>query len=363
VTVCDIDPEKVRAVNGRVAPFSDATLGEYLRDANLDLTATSSLADACDGADFVFLATPTNYSHTSGSFDTGTLEAALGGSLEAAPDAVIVIKSTVPVGFTERMREAHPEATIVFAPEFLRESRALEDNLAPSRIVVGDRGPVGRRVAALLAEAARNNPPVLLTGSSEAEAAKLFANTYLALRVAFFNELDSFAAAHSLSAGEIVDAVALDPRIGDQYNNPSFGYGGYCLPKDSRQLRANFGLLPQNLISAIIESNGTRMDFVVSQILSREPGTVGIHRLVMKAGSDNFRESSTLGVMSRLADAGARLLVYEPLLADARYEGHEVAATLEEFKDRADVIVANRWSDELADVKDKVYTRDLYRRD
>jgi UDPglucose 6-dehydrogenase len=363
VRVCEIDRRKVDLVNARRAPFQDGGLGEFLQDTDLDLAATASLEDACSGAETVFLAVPTNYDHATGCFDTSILEDALAATLAVAPRTVAVVKSTVPVGFTERMRAAHPGAEVVFVPEFLRESRALEDSLAPSRIVVGDRGATGRRLAALLAGAADNDPPVLLTGSSEAEAAKLFANTYLALRVAFFNELDTYAEAGGLDAAEVSGAVALDPRIGGHYNNPSFGYGGYCLPKDSRQLLANYALLPQNLITAIVQSNDTRMAFVVSQVLARAPRTVGVHRLVMKAGSDNFRESSTLGVAARLREAGVEVIVHEPLAAVSEFDGLEVVADVAEFKDRSDVIIANRWSDDLADVKDKVYTRDVYRRD
>ena len=363
VTICDIDHAKVNAVNARRAPFYDTSLGDFLRQADLDLTATTSLRQACAGADLMILATPTNYDHESGGFDTASLETVTAQTLEWAAQATIVIKSTVPVGFTARLRETHPGARIVFVPEFLRESRALEDNLRPSRIVVGDRTETGRQVAAVLSEIAENDPPVLLTGPSEAEAAKLFANTYLALRVAFFNELDTYAAVHELAAADIIDAVGLDPRIGSHYNNPSFGYGGYCLPKDSRQLLANYGLLPQNLISAIIHSNATRMDFVAERILADHPQTVGVYRLVMKSGSDNFRESSTLGVMERLTAAGVEVIVYEPLTAAASYAGCEIVANFDEFKDRADVIVANRWSDELEPVASKVFTRDVYRRD
>ncbi|MDR0628019.1 MAG: nucleotide sugar dehydrogenase [Bifidobacteriaceae bacterium] len=363
VTICDIDPAKVEAVNARRAPFYDTSLGDFLRSADLDLAATTSLREACAGADLMILATPTNYDHESGGFDTASLETVTAQTLEWAEQATIVIKSTVPVGFTARLREAYPGAKIVFVPEFLRESRALEDNLRPSRIVVGDRTETGRQVAAVLSEIAENDPPVLLTGPSEAEAAKLFANTYLALRVAFFNELDTYADVHNLVAADIIDAVGLDPRIGSHYNNPSFGYGGYCLPKDSRQLLANYGLLPQNLISAIIHSNATRMDFVAERILAGQPQTVGVYRLVMKSGSDNFRESSTLGVMERLRAAGVEVIVYEPLTAADSYAGCEVVASFDDFTDRADVIVANRWSDELEQVAAKVFTRDVYRRD
>ncbi|MDR1394442.1 MAG: nucleotide sugar dehydrogenase [Bifidobacteriaceae bacterium] len=363
VTVCDIDPTKVDLVNSRRSPFYDATLGDFLQSAELNLSATTSLEQACQNASYVILATPTNYDHQSGSFDTSSLEQVLDDAALQVPQATFVIKSTVPVGFTERMRAKHPGAGIVFVPEFLRESRALEDNLRPSRIVVGDRSALGQEVADLLSEAALNDPPVLLTGPSEAEAAKLFANTYLALRVAFFNELDTYAAVHDLRTAEIVGAVALDPRIGDHYNNPSFGYGGYCLPKDSRQLLANYGLLPQNLITAIVESNSTRMDYIAAAILARTPKKVGIYRLTMKTGSDNFRESAILGVMARLARAGLEIIIYEPLLDAPSLDGATVVSDLETFKDQADVIVANRWSEELTDVADKLYTRDVYRRD
>ncbi|MDR1633697.1 MAG: nucleotide sugar dehydrogenase [Bifidobacteriaceae bacterium] len=363
VTVCDVDSSKVAAINQRRSPFADATLGAYLQETPLRLAATDSPQTACRDAEFVFLAVPTDYDDESGCFDTSALEAVLDQTTRIAPEAMFVIKSTVPVGFTNRMRRRHQGIQIVFAPEFLREARALEDSLRPSRIVIGDTTDLGRRLARLLVEAALNDPPLVLLGSSEAESVKLFANAYLALRVAFFNELDTYAAEHHLDSRQIVDAVCLDERIGNHYNNPSFGYGGYCLPKDSRQLLATYGLLPQNLISAVVASNATRMKFVASDILARGPKTIGVYRLVMKTGSDNFRESSTLGVMRLLAAAGVELIIYEPLLAQDRYDGHTVLAELDDFKRRSDLIIANRRSRELADVAAKVYSRDLYCRD
>ncbi|GAB3248737.1 nucleotide sugar dehydrogenase [Nocardioides dilutus] len=364
VRVLDIDGERVDQLSRRVSPIEDAELEDYLAHRELDLVATMDPAVAYAGAEVVFVATPTDYDSETNFFDTSSVEQVLGQAHAAAPEATLVVKSTVPVGFTLRMRAAHPGAAVVFSPEFLREGRALHDNLRPSRIVVGDRGERGRLVADLLREGSLEpDVPVLLTDAAEAEAIKLFANTYLALRVAYFNELDTYAAVRGLDSAQVIEGVGLDPRIGTHYNNPSFGYGGYCLPKDTKQLQANYRDVPQNLISAIVEANTTRKDFIAADILRREPATVGIYRLIMKAGSDNFRESSVQGVMKRLKAKGVEVIVYEPSFEEKSYFNSDVVADLEEFKRRADVIVANRRSESLEDVAEKVYTRDIYGRD
>ena len=364
VTAVDVDPARVEAVNARTSPVEDADLTHHLAHADLDLTATTDLAAACAGAAYVVIATPTDYDPHVHHFDTSSVESVIAQARAVNPTAVLVIKSTVPVGFTARMRGEHLGAHIVFSPEFLREGRALHDNLHPSRIVVGDRGEDGKRFADLMVEAALDRTvPVLLTDSAEAEAIKLFANTYLALRVAYFNELDTYAARHGLSTAQIIEGVGLDPRIGNHYNNPSFGYGGYCLPKDTRQLQANYEDVPQNLISAIVAANTTRKDFVAEDVLRRRPRTVGVHRLVMKQGSDNYRMSSVQGVMKRIRARGVEVLVHEPTLDAHTFDGCEVVHDLEEFKARCDVIVANRRSEDLQDVEDRVYTRDVHGRD
>jgi UDPglucose 6-dehydrogenase len=361
VTAVDVSAARVDLVNNRKSPIVDAELEDFLAHKSLQLTATTDLAAAARDAELVVIATPTDYDPHTNHFDTSSVENVARAVLAANPAASVVVKSTIPVGFITRLRRNLGSDNVFFSPEFLREGRALNDNLYPSRIIVGDTGLRGRQFADLMLEgAAKKDVAVLLTDPAEAEAIKLFANTYLAMRVAFFNELDSYAMAAGMDTRQIIEGIGLDPRIGLHYNNPSFGYGGYCLPKDTKQLLANYGAVPQNLIAAIVDANRTRKDFLAQRIFDKRPRTVGVYRLVMKANSDNFRQSSIQGIMKRIKARGIPVILYEPALAEDQFFGSRVVRDLDAFKAEADVILANRISPDLADVESKLFTRDLF---